>query len=90
MQLKLDAFLHPSSPRPTDETDAVQLTGQSNPPKRARSPIMADNALVTQCLKKPAKRRCKALRLAKPLKRHRTAAKKLAYLEYADTQISQR
>ena len=42
---------------------------------------MADDSLVVQCLNKPAKPRCKALRLAKPLRRHRTAAQKLAVLE---------
>ena len=38
---------------------------------------MADDSLVVQYLKKPAKWRCKPLRLAKPLRWHHTAAQKL-------------
>ena len=34
MQLKLVAFLWLRSPPPIDETDAVQLTGETSPPKR--------------------------------------------------------
>jgi hypothetical protein len=40
---------------PADEPEAVWLTGGSSPPKKARSPTLADNALVVQCLEKPCK-----------------------------------
>ena len=36
------------------------------------------------CQKRPSKRRPKALRLAKPLRKHHTARQKLEYLAYAD------
>ena len=68
----------------------MQLTSESSPPKRPQSPTAADDALLVECLKKPAKRWCKALRLAQPLRRTRTATEKLACLQYADTQLSQR
>ena len=54
MQLKLDLSL-PISPPPADEPGAVQLTGESSPPKWAQSPTMADDVLVLQCLKKPVR-----------------------------------
>ena len=50
MQLKLDAFLRPPAPPPADEPEAVQPTGESSPPTRARSPSVADYALVAHCL----------------------------------------
>ena len=90
VQVKLDTFLRPLAPPPVDESDAVQLTGESSPPKQPRSPTAADDALLVGCLKKPAKRRCKALRLAQPLRRTRSAAAKLACLQYVDIQFSQR
>ena len=90
MQLKLDTFLRPPAPPPVDESDAVQLTGESSPPKRPQFPTAADDTLLVECLKKPAKRRCKALRLAQPLRHTCTTAEKLACLQYTDTQLSQR
>ena len=69
---------------PTDEPEAEQLTGESSPPKRGLSPTVANGALVVQCQKKPAKKNCKALRLVKPLRWTRTAAEKLAFLDYSN------
>ena len=51
MYLKLDDFLRPPSPPPTDEPEAVQLTGESSPIKWAQYPSVADYVLVVQCLK---------------------------------------
>ena len=81
VQLKLDNFLHPATPPPVDESE---LTGESRPPKWPQSPTAADGALPVECLEKPAKRRCKTLRLAKPLRHTRTAAEKITCLQYAN------
>ena len=89
VQLKLDVLVQTPSPHPADEPQAVQLNSESSPPEWAWSPTVADDALVVQCSKKPAKRRCKASRLALPIRRTCTPAEKLAWLDYSDTQLSQ-
>ena len=86
VQLKLDTLHRPPSPNPAEEPEAVQLTGPTSPPTWVRSPTVADDALAVQCWKKPARTRCKALRLAVTLKRTRSPVenRQFAPRDYAD------
>ena len=86
LQSTLHAFFQPRVQLPEDleDTDAIPLASNSPPRDRAPSPTLATEAMVVDCQKRPSKRRPKALRLAKLLRKHRTARQKLEYVAYAD------
>ena len=74
---KVGKGCYSTAPLPLMGSEAVhlQVTGESSPPEYVQSPTMADGVLVVQWQKKPAKRHCKGLRFANPLRRTRKSSR---------------